>query len=417
MTDHIALSPVHQRVLHDQPISEHEPGAVLRDFASLLDFVGMREIVVSGKNQLLPMSLLAELNSRLSRTNQVSLQRPQQKSYPYINGLYLLMRASGLSLVEHRGNKQSLLLDEDALLSWNRLNLTERYFMLLGAWLIRARGEILGEDRYPFSELSKCRDFLQRIPEAGLRVAGDKHTESMIPFAPGLRNVALLDLFGLTSVWQGEPEPGRAWNITRIFRKPFGDALFRLLSDLSSDEVRLWEPRGNRSDEAGLYRDFQSRLQPYFPEWRETLTLPETSMRDSVHVFKVSLGKAWRRIAIPGEMPLEALSEAILDAFDFDNDHLHLFRYRDRFGIFEEVKHPYTEESPSTAEVKVGELPLRPGALLEYLFDFGDNWLFEVRLEKLEPATPKIKKTTVIDGRGQAPPQYPNFDDEEWDEE
>src|SRR5947209_4729080 len=417
MTDHIALSPVHQRVLHDQPISEHEPGAVLRDFASLLDFVGMREIVVSGKNQLLPMSLLAELNSRLSRTNQVSLQRPQQKSYPYINGLYLLMRASGLSLVEHRGNKQSLLLDEDALLSWNRLNLTERYFMLLGAWLIRARGEILGEDRYPFSELSKCRDFLQRIPEAGLRVAGDKHTESTIPFQPGPRNIALLDLFGLISVWQGEPEPGRAWSIARIFRRPFGDALLRLLSDLSSDEVMLWELRGDQSNEAELYHDFQSRLQPLFPEWRETLTPPEPAMRDSLHVFKVSLGRVWRRVAIPGEMTLEALSEAILDDFDFDNDHLHLFRYRNRFGLFEEVKHPYTEESPSTAEVKIGELPLRPGAVLEYLFDFGDNWLFEARLERLEPADPKIRKPTVIDGRGQALPQYPNFDDEGWDKE
>jgi len=382
----------------------------LQDFTSLLDFVRTREIVVSGKHQLLPMSLLAELNSRLSRTNTASLKRPQQKSYPYINGLYLLLCASGLSLVEHRGNKQSLLLDEDALLSWNRLNLTERYFTLLGAWLIRGRGEILGEDRYPFSELSRCRDFVQRIPEAGLRVAGDKQTESMIPFQPGLRNIALLDLFGLISVWQGEPEPGRAWSISRIFRTPFGDALFCLLSDLSSDGVDLWKPWESRRDEAETLREFQSRLQPFFPEWRETLTLPETAMRSGLHVFKVSLGRVWRRIAIPGRMTLEALSEAILDAFDFDNDHLHLFRYRNQFGFFEEVKHSYTEESPSTAEVKIGELPLRPGSILEYLFDFGDNWLFEMRLEKLEPVNPKIRKPVVVDGRGQAPPQYPNFD-------
>ncbi len=418
MADHSALSPVHQRILHHRAISEHEPGAVLRDLAALLDFVEGREIVVSGKHQLLPMSLLAELNSRLSRTNQVSLRRPQQKSYPYINGLYLLLRASGLSLVEQRGNKQFLLLDEDALRSWHGLNLTERYFTLLGAWLIRGRGEILGEDRYSFSELSRCRDFVQRIPKAGLIVAGDKQTESMIPFQPGLRNIALLDLFGLVSVWHGEPEPGKAWSISRIFRAPFGDALFRLLSDISSDEIELWWPVKNRRDEAAMFREVQSRLQPFFPEWRETLTLPDTAMRDSLYIFKVSLGKAWRRIAIPGKTTLEALSEAILEAFDFDNDHLHLFRYRNRFGVFEEVKHPYTEESPSTDEVRVGELPLRPGTMLEYLFDFGDNWLFEVRLEKLEPANPKLRKPMVIDERGQAPPQYPNFDDDEdWDEE
>jgi hypothetical protein len=417
MADNIALSPVHQRVLNNQTISENEPGAALRDFAALLDFIGAREVVVSGKHQLLPMFLLAELNSRLSRTNQVSLKRPQQKSYPYIHGLYLLLRASGLSLVENRGSKQFLLLDEDALRLWHRLNTTERYFTLLGAWLIRGRGEILGEDRYPFSELSRCRDFVQHIPETELKVAGDKHTESMILFQPGLHSVALLDLFGLIFAEHGEPETGRAWSIARIFRTSFGDALFCLLSDISSDEVRLWEPWGARSDEVETLREFQSRLQPFFPEWRETLTLAETPASDSLHVFKVSLGRVWRRIAIPGEMTLEVLSEAILDAFDFDNDHLHLFRYRNRFGIFEEVKHSYAEESSSTAEVKVGELPLRPGSMLEYLFDFGDNWLFEVWLEKLEPANPKLRKPMMIEGRGQAPPQYPNLDDEEWDEE
>jgi hypothetical protein len=417
MADHLALSPVQQHVLHHCTICENEPGAVLRDFAALLDFVGAREVAVSGKNKLLPMSLLAGLNSRLSRTNQVSLRRPQQKSYPYINGLYLLLRASGLSLVEHRGNKQFLLLEEDALRSWHELNLTERYFTLLGAWLIRGRGEILGEDRYPFSELSRCRDFVQSIPKAGLRVAGDKQTESMIPFQPGLRNVALLDLFGLVSVWHGAPEAGKAWSISRIFRTPFGDALFRLLSDISGDEIELWLPVKNRRAETAMFREFQSRLQPFFSEWRETLAPPEAAMSDGLYVFKVSLGRAWRRIAIPGRMTLEALSEAILESFDFDNDHLHLFRYRNRFGLFEEVKHPYTEESPSTAEVKIGELPLRPGSTMEYLFDFGDNWFFEVRLDKLEPVNPKIRKPVVIDGRGQAPPQYPNFDDEELDEE
>src|SRR5918912_813611 len=256
MSDNIALSPVHQRTLHNQTISEREPGAVLRDFEALLDFVQTHVIVMSVKHQLLPMSLLAELNSRLSRTNPVSLKRPQQKSYPYINGLYLLLRASGLSLVEDRGSKQFLLLDEDALRSWRGLNLTERYFTLLAAWLIRGRGEILGADRYPFSELSRCRDFMQRIPEAGLKVAGDKQTESMIPFQPGLRNVALLDLFGLISVEHGEPEAGKAWSISHIFSTPFGDALSCLLSDFSGDEVELWWPLKKRRDEAAMSREF-----------------------------------------------------------------------------------------------------------------------------------------------------------------
>src|SRR5258705_8344739 len=167
MTGKSALLPLHQRVLHKQSISDDSPGVVLRDFSSLLDFVKTHKIAVSGTHQLLPITILAELNSRLLRTNPHNLKRPQQRSYPYIHGLYLLLRASGLSLIENRGNRQFLLLDENALSSWHGLNMTERYFTLLGAWLIRGRGEVLGETHDIFNEFHNCQDFVHSIPKAG----------------------------------------------------------------------------------------------------------------------------------------------------------------------------------------------------------------------------------------------------------
>ncbi len=39
------------------------------------------------------------MNERLSEPIQLDLKRPQQKSYPPINGLYLLLRASGLGQI------------------------------------------------------------------------------------------------------------------------------------------------------------------------------------------------------------------------------------------------------------------------------------------------------------------------------
>jgi hypothetical protein len=64
------------------------------------------------------MSALAELNARLSKPLHILLRRPQQKSYPHINGLYLLLRASGLSLIEINGGQSVLSLDREALASW-----------------------------------------------------------------------------------------------------------------------------------------------------------------------------------------------------------------------------------------------------------------------------------------------------------
>ncbi|MHC5833143.1 MAG: IS1096 element passenger TnpR family protein, partial [Nostoc sp.] len=46
----------------------------------------------------------------------------------------------------------------------------------------------------------------------------------------------------------------------------------------------------------------------------------------------MSISQAWRRIAIPAKKPLGWLAETILDAFDFDYDHLYEFSYKDHFG-------------------------------------------------------------------------------------
>ena len=53
-------------------------------------------------------------------------------------------------------------------------------------------------------------------------------------------------------------------------------------------------------------------------------------------------------------------------------------------------------------------------------FDFGDNWYFSVTLEQIEEqldtsvskAALKKSEARVIETKGDAPPQYPNWDDD-----
>ena len=412
----IALSAKHQRILLEQTIGEAEPGRVLRDFEMLLNFVGQREVKVSGIHQLLPMNLLAELNAQLSKPLRSGLNRPQQKSYPHINGLYLLLRASGLSLIAEAGKQTVLSLDQQALDSWRSLNVTERYFTLLEAWLVRGGAEIIGESRDPLGSLFKCSTFMERLPDTGLKVAGDRQAEQFtIPYSIGAYNLALLELFGCVSIEEGQPGAGKGWVIARIKRTPFGDALFKLLAQHKLAEMKMLLEETDEDDEAADFGALQPVLQPYFPEWRNNLSLPEDAPGDGLYIFKVSLdAKTWRRLAIPATLTLDSLSDAILRAFDFDNDHLYEFSYRNRFGKLARVHHPYTEESPSTAETAIGEIPLRSGAAMEYLFDFGDMWRFDVKLEGINPADARVKKPKILEKRGQSPPQYPNLDEDEW---
>jgi hypothetical protein len=166
--------------------------------------------------------------------------------------------------------------------------------------------------------------------------------------------------------------------------------------------------------EATEFGALQPVLQPYFPEWRNNLSWPAAVLANGLYIFKVSLdAKTWRRIVIPATLTLDDLSDTILRAFNFDNDHLYEFSYRSRFGTFVRVLHPYMEESPATDEVAIGEIPLRPGVSMEYLFDFGDQWRFNVKLERIDPADARVKKPKLLEKHGPAPPQYPNLDEAE----
>jgi hypothetical protein len=88
-----------------------------------------------------------------------------------------------------------------------------------------------------------------------------------------------------------------------------------------------------------------------------------------------------------------------------------MFVYRDRFGAEVRVSHPYSEDPPSTDEVHVGELPLEPGQSMELTYDFGDNWEFDVLLERIDPPNPRKNSPRIVARHGKSPRQYPRYDD------
>jgi len=118
----------------NQKFSDNEPGTLLKDFACLLDFIGSSGIPVSNKNHLVAIKLLPHLNQLMSNPLNVTLTRPQQKSYPHINGLYLLIRASGLATIVFEKKETKLMLNNQILADWKSMNPTKRYFALFHAW-------------------------------------------------------------------------------------------------------------------------------------------------------------------------------------------------------------------------------------------------------------------------------------------
>ena len=91
-------------------------------------------------------------------------------------------------------------------------------------------------------------------------------------------------------------------------------------------------------------------------------------------------------------------------------DVLLVLLYTALFGALKQACHPYMDEGPSTDELLVGDVPLHIGQAMTFHFDFGDDWMFRVTLESVDP-----KRVThapeILEAHGEPPKQYRSWDE------
>ncbi len=412
-----SLTLSQEQCLRDQTISEDQPGSLLRDFGMLLDFLRPDGVEAAGKYNLLPMRSIGELDQNLTRPLNLELKRPQIKSHPYIQGLNLLLRASGLSIVKRSGAKARLMLDPTMIMQWDQLNQTEQYFNLLEAWLRIGRADIFGGEQWlRGAMLLPCVQAWKATPETGRRF--DTNNPQFVcveGISRDFYNLALLDLFGLMEVEQTS-RPVAPWCPAGLKHLPFGDAVFTLLINRLFDSFGIMPRRREDDDQEEetlrpRFGVWQTLFQPYFPEWQYNLEVSSAESREGTFVFRVSLGKLWRLIAMPAEATLDDLVTIILRSVNFDFDHLYEFTYRDRAGAKVRAVHASMDGGPCAEDVEIGTIPLEPGQTMELHYDFGDDWRFAVKLERIEPPGAKIKAPEILEKHGKSPEQYPSWDD------
>jgi hypothetical protein len=431
------ITSAQEQCLRDQTITADSPGTILRDFQMLLDFLRPEGVEAGGKYNLLPIKLISELDDRLSRPLHLKLKRPQIRSHPYLQGLNLLLRATGLCRVEGTSSKARVVLDPQMLMQWDQLNHTERYFNLLEAWLRVGRAEMVGEQwRMREQFYLPCLQAWQSVVAGSGRRLEIKEPEfvSIEGIYRRFYLLALMELFGLVEVKQ-PPSTVTSWVPAGVNRVPFGDAVFSLLysrigfglrdgvlnieeddqfdqgeeeeGDEGADEEEFQDESAEELSQFGVW---QPLFQPYFAEWQQNLQFPELEPREGTFVFRVSLGDTWRRIAMPADDTLDDLVNLILRSVNFDDEHLYAFSYRGRMGSTASINHPAMDEGPWADQIRIGALPLQPGQSMELEYDFGDNWEFDVKLERIEPPSGKVKPARILERHGKSPQQYPAWD-------
>ena len=122
----------------------------------------------------------------------------------------------------------------------------------------------------------------------------------------------------------------------------------------------------------------------------------------------------YRVLEVCGSDTLDALCMAILEAYDFYHEHLYEFCMDNKMYSRNSYQYDPMDGGPST-NIPLDEIGLEKGQNFSLHYDFGDDWMFTIHVQKIGEAK-EYAKAKVIKQKGEVQ-QYPDWDDDEDSEE
>ena len=434
-------------------VSEQDISNTVNDFITFCNFLEQHKPKLSDRKAVLGKNDLFALNKMLINKKEITAPNYMQESYPVIDLMFKLAVLGKLYLKTGDEKGKVFLTCTERKIEFDNLNLFEKYaFLLETFWTlfdfkeigfdgINGIGEIVAglKKSTPGKELykgafSKRIDFdlafsynsvlihyfgylgfcsFTLLPQKGKTV--DRYLDSIKVIIPTNLGINLCNLLNELKI--------EVWN--KPYSEEYGSLMSNILNDLYNDkdfededsEDSIEDEDQNEAEPMPFYR----LLIPIFPNdaLNGTVTTDVRKCVKGNFIFKVSLEKTvWRIISIGFNHSLDELHLAIQDAFDFDNDHLYTFFMDGKRYSKERYESPNCEDGPYADEAIIGEIGLYTGQKILYLFDYGDSWEFEVQLLNINEEDEPVKEPLVIDSKGEAPEQYPYWEDyDEEDEE
>ena len=189
----------------------------------------------------------------------------------------------------------------------------------------------------------------------------------------------------------------------------------------------------NKEDDGNFQNqldDLSDYLEDFYDGFGEDNYSEYSSNTGSVCVLKVFLSgskKIWRKIAIREGQTLHDLHNIVFEAFDRYDEHMYSFFFPHSplkfnphkiYDSSDEYTHPYACEdggvfssnSRNASMTTIESLALDEGQIFYYLFDFGDDWWHEIKIEKTDGPADNDKYPRITERKGQSPEQYPDHD-------
>ena len=139
------------------------------------------------------------------------------------------------------------------------------------------------------------------------------------------------------------------------------------------------------------------------------------SKKYSMKVYPAGRGRdIYRNIEICGDESLDRLCGIILEAFDFIDEHLYEFCMDNRMYSEDAYQSDPEGDEPST-DIILDKIGLYKGQKFSLHNDFGDDWMFTIRVSKINEVEESFEPR-IVKSKGYIQ-QYPDLDEEDWDYE
>jgi len=194
---------------------------------------------------------------------------------------------------------------------------------------------------------------------------------------------------------------GKAWDQETEYRLPEGVDPWGLFSDDDEDDEEEDDQELPSMDEL-IDREEEAAMLASMPEIASRLESDPEFRRQTKEGMMKELGLP----EFLADMMLDRLTPMIATLTPEMLDEIFSLEYEDEFA-------------GDVRRTTLESLDLKVGKRFLYLFDYGDEWRFDVRVHAMrEDADPDAEYPLLVESVGEAPPQYPDWEEEyEEDEE
>lgn len=382
--------------------------SLLYDFNRTIEYLCTNNPKLTNAKEVFPIQAIIDLNQIITDPYELSM-RPQQKHYPFFSFIYYLTINSKLFKKQKEGKIQ-VLQNTDYLGIYNTLNDTEKYFYLLEVWWCLFNWNNL----YNFNLFEELETNLSVIINA-MRTNGvdywinlDEIKSSNKIKSLGRNLLLSFEYFGLFNV-KFENKKSSSYDMcSAIMFNESGNKIIEKLYEKRN--FNNWNNYAFEFDEKNTKIEdeaFITTFKELFVKGElENTIKKEQILVKGTYTFKVSYEKAYALFKVNSKISLEDLHDIIQEIIRFDNDHLYCFYIEDEMGSLNTYVSPEDMGNKYTDEIKIEELGLWEGKSFEYLFDYGDEWVFTIKVEKIDTAGVEIEEPILMKIKGKFPEQY-----------